>query len=265
MKDSFAPSILINPSRIIDGINIYDRNDYNEWYEVEYDTGIEPWGFSHRGAELYRHVYSVQKIKQYNAHPQALLELGCSKGLMTELLIDSSHTICAADVSLTALKACSKRCTTKAKQKNCQVDYFVTTTPHLPFAPNSFDVVTLCDGLAEWYSSDEQKQLALKDVHRVLKRGGIAILTDCLMPEQNKGAFELYEALIHDSPLAVVEISFLYDKPWYKFETLLKKAGLASKMRNVLASVTLAKALNSAGRLFGRKASRHIVIIVRKE
>lgn len=183
---------------------------------------------------------------------------------MTELLVPLCHTIYATDISLTALKACKQRCDPKAEEHNCQINYLVTTTPGLPFAADSFDVVTLCDGLAGWFLSEEEKKLALKDVHRVLKKGGVAILTDCLMPELNKGEFEAHEAFIRSSPLSITEVSFLYDKPWYKLESFLRKIGLVRKFGGILSSVPLAKVLNRFGRVIGRKASRHIVIIARK-
>ena len=266
MHQSVPDLLLINsPTKVVGAINVYERNDYNGWFEKEYESTVEPWNYSHRGAELYRHIRSVQKIRKYNAAPQTLLELGCSKGLMTEMLIPFSRSICAADISLTALKACEQRCTPKAVETSCKVGYFQATVPTLPFAADSFDIVTVCDGLAAWYLPDDQQRLALQDIWRVLKKGGFAILTDCLMPEHNKGEFEAYEAIVKDSPLIIIETSFLYDKPWYMLEGLLKKTGLERKFRSILVSIRLSKMLNSMGSLLGRKAARHIVIIVRKD
>lgn len=260
-----APSLTDIPTKIVDGISIYDRKDYNTWFETEYSSTTEPWEYSHRAAELYRHIYTVQQIRRYNAEPQTLLELACSKGLMTELLIPLSHSIYATDVSLTAVKACKQRCHTIAEKNNCHIEYFITTTPGLPFADNSFDVVTVCDGLVGWWFSEEQIQLALKDIYRVLKKGGIAILTDYLLQEPNKNVFKEYENNIRSGPFSIMEISFLYDIPWYKLESFLKKTGLERKLGGLLTSIPLAKTLNSIGRLIGRKAARHIVMVVRKE
>ncbi|MEJ6981567.1 class I SAM-dependent methyltransferase [Pedobacter sp. P351] len=254
------------PDTVSDGINVYDGVDFNNWFETAYNNTGEPWDYSKRAGELYRHIYSVQQIREYNDAPEVLLELGCSKGLMTELLIPSTKTIYATDISLTAIKACKQKCDPIAQESNCRIEYFVTTTPGLPFEADSFDVVTICDGLAGWWLSDDEKLAALEDTYRVLKKGGIAILTDCLMPEVNKGEeFGAYEQLIRKSPLSVVRITFLYDKLWYKLESLLKKTGMESTLRSMLTSIPLAKAFNGIGRLFGRKAARHIVVILRKD
>jgi ubiquinone/menaquinone biosynthesis C-methylase UbiE len=267
MNDSndIAPLVINSPTNTIDGIHVYDQKDYNQWFETEYNNNTEPWEYSHRAAELYRHQYSVQKILKYKPAPEMLLELGASKGLMTKQLIPFCNKIYAADISLTALKACKQRCDVEAKKYGCQMDYFLTTIPNLPFADESFDVVTICDGLAGWYLADDQRRLALIDVNRVLKKGGIAILTDCLMPERNKGEFDAYKSLVQQSPLSIKQVSYLYDKPWYMMESVFKKIGLERKASKILANISLAKILNKIGGIFGRKASRHIIVIVRRD
>ena len=267
MKDTVVlPTLIKNkPSEIIDGICFYHRDDYNQWFETEYNTSAEPWDYSKRAGELYRHIYTVQQIRRYKPNPDTLLELGCSKGLMTKLLLPFTKTIYAADISLTALKSCRERCAEQAKKHSHQMEYFGTTTPGLPFADDSFDVVMLCDGLYAWWLSDEQKREALEDSFRVLKKGGIVIMSDCLMPEENPAIFEEYEAMARNSPLTVVDISFLYDKLWYKLESLLKKVGLDRTFNSVLSSIPLAKALNDLGRIIGRRASRHIVVVLEKK
>ena len=265
-SDSTTLFLKTHPTRSSDGVNVYDSENDNNWFETAYNNTAEPWDYSKRAGELYRHLYSVQQIREYNNAPEVLLELGCSKGLMTELLIPFTQMIYATDISLTALKACKNRCDSLAEKSDCRIEYFVATTPGLPFESDSFDVVTICDGLAGWWLSDDQKLTALEDTYRVLKKGGIAILTDCLMPEVNKEEeFDAYELLIRKSSLSIVKISFLYDKLWYKVESLLKKTGMENKLSSVLTSIPLAKALNEIGRLFGRKAARHIVVILRKD
>lgn len=57
-----APLITQNPTKVFDGIKVYERKDYNEWFEAEYSNATEPWEYSNRAAELYRHIYSVQQI-----------------------------------------------------------------------------------------------------------------------------------------------------------------------------------------------------------
>jgi ubiquinone/menaquinone biosynthesis C-methylase UbiE len=261
---AFTPVLSQHPTTVIDEISVYNREDYNAWFEIQYNSKAEPWNYSYRAAELYRYQYTIQQLQQYNANPQIILELGCSKGIMTEMMIPFAKTIYASDISLTAVKACKQRCEAKAKRTGCKMEYFVTTTPGLPFLDDSLDVVTVCDGLVGWWFSEEQKRLALMDVHRVLKKGGIAILTDYL-PNVHNGGSKAYESLIENSPLTMVKMSNLYDKPWYKLESIVKKTGANNKLKGLLSSLPLAKMLNTFGRMIGPRAAHHIVIVVRKD
>ncbi len=254
------------PTKTLDGINCFNRDGDNEWFESAYTDLTEPWDYSKRGGELFRQKFSVEQIRKHNNAPKALLELGCSKGLMTKLLIPFCKNIYASDISLSAIKACKENCDIPAKQHNCNMEYFVTGIPGLPFADNSFDIVSICDGLAGWWLSVDQRRQALEDTHRVLKKGGIAILTDCLMPEVNKDEeFEAYIQVVRESSLSILEVKFLYDKPWYKLESVLKKNRLDGVFSKLLANVSFAKALNSVGGVIGKKVARHIVIIVQKD
>jgi ubiquinone/menaquinone biosynthesis C-methylase UbiE len=250
------------PTDNINGIKCFNRDGDNEWFETAYNDLTEPWDYSKRGGELFRQKYSVETIRTYNNAPEALLELGCSKGLMTKLLIPFCKNIYAADISFSAIRACKQNCDLQAGESNCNIEYFVTGVPALPFADDSFDVVSICDGLAGWWLSEDQRRDALEDTYRVLKKGGIAILTDCLMPEINKDEeFEAYQKVVRESSLTIVEVKFLYDKPWYKLESALKKAHLNGVFSLLLANVSFAKALNSISKLFGKKAARHIIIV----
>jgi hypothetical protein len=65
--------------------------------------------------------------------------------------------------------------------------------------------------------------------------------------------------------LSILDVKFLYDKPWYKLESVLKKNRLEGAFSKLLANVSFAKVLNSVGGVIGKKAARHIVIIVQKD
>jgi ubiquinone/menaquinone biosynthesis C-methylase UbiE len=263
-----AASVLVQgiiarqPDRIIDEIQIYDRADYNTWFEEEYQSNAEPWDYSKRGAEIVRHQYTLQKIRTFKPKAERLLELGCSRGLMTQQLAGIASGIVAADISLTAVRTCRKRCLSGVQKDKHNIAYFVTTVPDLPFNANVFDVVTLCDGLYGWWFSEENKKRALENVYQVLKPGGIAILTDCLMTRQDQMD---YRHMAENSPLTVKEVTYLYDKPWYTLESFVQKTGTGKLLGRMLRSVNVADFLNKAGRLLGQRASRHICIVVEKK
>jgi ubiquinone/menaquinone biosynthesis C-methylase UbiE len=252
------------PNKFIDGIGYYE-GDYNEWFEAEYNNNAEPWEYSKRAGELLRLEYTVNRIRSYSPSPKTLLELGCSKGLMTEMLMEFTDNIYATDISPTALKACKNRCEPQSEKQNCHVEYLATTTPGLPFEKDSFDVVTICDGLVGWWFSDDKKKLALEDAYKITKKGGYVILTDCLTPEVGLGDSKSYRTMVDDSQFSVVEVSFLYDKLWYKLDSVLRKTKLESILGSIRGSVPIAKLLNSIGSIIGEKASRHIVVVLRKD
>lgn len=262
-----ASSIALNalPTNVIDGIHVYSREDYNGWFENEYSTTAEPWAYSSRGAELNRHLYTLQQLKKYHPRPTNLLELGSSKGLMTVQLMQFCEEMTASDISVTAIKACKERCEAVRENTACSVNYFVTTTPGLPFAADSFDVVTIFDGMEGWWFPDDKKKEALEDIYRVLKKGGIAVLSDFFITTSNIERFAHYKSIIGNSALSIISVSHLYDRPWYLLESIAKKTHLQKPLQKILSSVSVAKLLNSIGKVFGRKMSNHIIIIAKKE
>jgi ubiquinone/menaquinone biosynthesis C-methylase UbiE len=252
---------LSNSYRPIDGIYQSPNQAYNPWFETQYSSGDEPWSYSRRGGELYRHTFTIEQLRQFCPGPSSLLELGCGSGLMTARFTAFTGELYAADVSLSAVKACKLRCDPLASKHNCQIQYYVTTAPGLPFDNDSFEVVTLCDGLIGWWFTQEQKQAALKDTYRVLQKGGYVILTDYATPDQ----FKPYINLVRQSELAIMKISYLYDRPWYLLEALAKRLPFKNLLQSIVASTRIAKLLHRAGSILGSTAARHIIIIARKE
>ena len=247
--------------RLLDGIAVTQEHDYNPWFENQYSTTAEPWSYSRRGGELYRHLYTVEQLRQFCPYPSSLLELGCSQGLMTAHLVPFTKELYASDISLSAVKACKQKCDALAAQHDCAMHYYVTTTPGLPFPESSFEVATLCDGMIGWWFSDDQQQAALQDTYRVLRKGGYAVFTDYITPDRFPGFIDLIEK----SAFSVVSTSYLYDKPWYLLESVAKKLPGKTLLEPIVASTQVAKLLHRAGRIAGTAAARHIVIVARKD
>lgn len=260
-----APAVITPPDGVIDDINIYSKEDHNNWFEKQYTDISEPWGYSKRGAELNRIRFTVEELKKYKSNPDILLEVASAKGLMTEKFLSFCNYVVASDISLTAVKACKERCVANNPNALSKMSFFVTGIPGLPFANEAFDVVTLCDGLVGWWFPDEKKKLALDDAYRVLKKGGIVVLTDFFTNENLLQKFDQYENIIRSSKFTVVSTKHLYDRPWYLMESIFKKLHLQNILRPVLSSVRIAKILNGIGKLGGRKLSNHFIIIARKD
>ncbi len=255
------PSLLKTPpSQIVDDILVYNNPEYNSWFEDQYQNTQEPWDYSRRGGERYRHNYTVQKIKQYNKRPERILELGCSKGLMTVQLPEFAREVYAADISLSAVKSCKAKCDPIAKKNGCSMHYMVASAPDLPFEDETFDVVMLCDGLIGWWFTEKQMKDTLQEAHRIVKKGGHVILTDFAVPEQ----FASHTELVRKSPLKVVEVSYIYDRLWYLMESFAKRTQTERLLSKPLASISVAKLLASVSSSFGPKASRHLMIVAQK-
>ncbi|GEO11169.1 class I SAM-dependent methyltransferase [Segetibacter aerophilus] len=261
MPQNYPATSLSDNFLLTGGIYHSQNQAYNDWFEKQYSRNEEPWNYSHRGGEIFRHKFTIQQLREFCPHPCALLELGCGSGLMTAKLASFTSKLYAADVSLSAVKACKQKCDPVARKHNCEIEYYVTTTPGLPFNDGSFDTVTLCDGLLGWWFTEEQKQAALKDTYRALQKGGYIILTDYTTADH----FADYIKLVNQSAFKIVKITYLHDRPWYLLESLAKKLPFKSLLKPIVASPHLAKLLHYSGRIIGPTSSRHIIIVARKE
>jgi FkbM family methyltransferase len=92
---------------------------------------------------------------------KCVLDLGCGNGCYTEELASRAAYVCGVDIQMSHLKA--------FKQSIPRVQ---AAAENLPFAPKSFDVVTMIEVL-EHTDSDRE---ALKECFRVLKPGGRLVL-----------------------------------------------------------------------------------------
>jgi len=91
-----------------------------------------------------------------------ILDIGCAYGYFIEIATKHGFICYGIDISNVALK--------EAKRHG---EVIKATAELLPFKSNSLDVVTLFDVIEHLESPFK----ALKEVHRVLKRGGILIIT----------------------------------------------------------------------------------------
>ena len=91
----------------------------------------------------------------------------------------------------------------------------------------------------------------------MLRPGGHALLTEHTRPER----FEEFIGGIAKSSLRIVDVRYLYDRPWYRFESWFAAIREWRPVKRLLRSVGLARALQAVGRLFGRRASRHVCVI----
>lgn len=100
-----------------------------------------------------------------------VLEAGCGNGYYLSLLnrLDVKLDLAGIDIDKSALKDAAKFIADK------KVKLVLADASGIPFADNSFDRVVMSEVIE--HVADERK--SLKEVYRVLKKGGILTLTTC--------------------------------------------------------------------------------------
>ena len=231
-----------------------------EFYENKYQHENEPWEYSKKAVEILRHEFIVELADSLNIILLNTLDVGCGKGNLIFQLDGMSKLILGIDVSETALsQARSKYQTSRAKFKS---EYFFSkdniTSTSLP--NNYFDLVLLCDGIKEWFDDDKKRITALKETSRIMKFGGVAIISDY----QKAKNFDNYIKMISSSPLKIVNVVYFHDRLCYQFYSWFKAIEKNFIIKNLYKSRILAKVLIKISSLFGRKGAKHLFVVAIK-
>lgn len=115
----------------------------------------------------YRHLRNYIFAQRYSAGTQRVLDLGCGTGYGTILLARGAGEVIGVDYDADAIAYCN----THNKTANAQ--FRVMDCRRLDFEAESFDAVVsvqVIEHIAEW-------ETMLGEVKRVLKKGGILVLT----------------------------------------------------------------------------------------
>lgn len=118
------------------------------------------------------HSFNVRRRRVYELLPHApgarLLDVGCGPGVMVGDLVTRGFDLYGVDISERMIEECRSRFP--------QLDagrFSVGRVQDLRFPSESFDVV-LCVGVVEYLEDDGE---AIREMARVLKPGGVAIIT----------------------------------------------------------------------------------------
>ena len=80
-----------------------------------------------------------------------------------------------------------------------------------------------------------------------------ALLTEHTRQER----FSVFVDEVRASPLRVESVSYLYDRPWYQFESWLKAVQHWAAAKALKRNLPLARALCGIGRMLGQRGARH--------
>ena len=226
-----------------------------EYFENLHRDVAEPWSFSERAAEILRHDWIASTMLRLDPAPRRTLDIGCSLGQLTARLAKSMADVYAIDLSTTALKRARRRVSSE------HVTFLAGSATDIPIASATFDMAVASDGLYSWNLSSEERNIALRELHRVLMPRGQILLTEYMRPER----FTDFIAEVRASPLRVLSLGYLYDRPWYQFESWLRAVQGSSIARALRRNLTIARLLQRVGRRFGPTASRHIWLLAMRD
>lgn len=133
----------------------------NREYYLMYKTEENHWWFKGKRKIIFSQLENYLKRKELK-----ILDLGCGTGIITKNL-KKYGDVKATDIKLVALNLCKRRGINNLVQSS------VTA---IPFKSDSFDVVTMFDVLYHKGVNSDVK--ALREAFRVLKPGGMLVLTD---------------------------------------------------------------------------------------
>ncbi len=178
---------------------IYD-NYGDRWYEADDD----PVALL-RAESKTKTPWILKKIAYYKLlHPETkVLDVGCGAGFLSNELAKAKMQVTGVDLSGDSLKVAAKYDITKS------VHYQVADAYHLPFADQTFDVLTAMDFLEHV----EQPAEVIKEFSRVLKPKGLFIFhTFNRNPLAHLVIIKLVEWLVKNTPKHMHVIN-LFIKP----------------------------------------------------
>lgn len=135
-----------------------------------------------------RHQYILEMVPEQKRGRNRALDIGCGSGVMVRDLLTRGYAVVAADISREMLKATRK--TVAGHPRATRVKYTQQDIEKMRLPNNAFDLI-ICSGVIEYLKEDDN---ALREIARVLKRGGVAFISI-----QNKVAL----------PRALIEFLFL--------------------------------------------------------
>lgn len=155
-KEYFMERRKINP----------DKTLSTNYFEALYQGSADPWDFENSAYEQEKYLATLAAIPEGN-YPKAL-EIGCSIGILTEMLAKRCEHLLAMDISETALNRARIRMVPFAK-----VDFLLGGIPK-DFPAGNFDLIVMSE--VGYYLSMEDLLISKAQIINALNPDGILIL-----------------------------------------------------------------------------------------
>ena len=225
------------------------------YFEQLYKTLGDPWGYRHAG-EQGKYRIMVDAARRWHPQPTRVLEVACSLGYMTEMLAGYAATVCAFDISTTAVEHTRARLARLLSRTQFEVRHGNALTPD--YARAQFDVIFAGDALIGAFDGGETAVQALRALLPLLTPGGVLIATDYINPL----AHSSYVQLIEKSGGSVHEKLYFDDRYWFRMRGALKGLRKTAFGERLLCSTSVYRWLAHRANARGPAGSKHFGLVV---
>jgi|SRR3989344_347552 len=159
------------------------------------------------------HTRKINSLKQLigNSNYSRILDIGCASGTLTKKISE----ICTGEI--TAIDAYNKAIA-YARKRHPEIKFLVADAHKLPFKSNFFDLIVSYETIE--HLIDPPK--ALKEIHRVLKRNGRAIIA----MDSGSLLFRIVWLFWENTKGKIWQGAHLHPFHHNELESVIKKAGL---------------------------------------
>lgn len=148
------------------------------WNEAARKLGDSPLATTHDRLLRDMEIEAVLKYVPSTKKKLKILDLGCGNGFSTiEYAKVRTHDFVGVDFSEEMIKFAEKALKKNQKKLKGSLSFSQGDALHLNFKDSAFDIVTTGRCLVNLVTVEDQKK-GLLEIHRVLKKGGYAILCE---------------------------------------------------------------------------------------
>jgi 2-polyprenyl-3-methyl-5-hydroxy-6-metoxy-1,4-benzoquinol methylase len=147
-------------------VNDYFESSHAYWRQIYFDDALLPTIYQDR------HSTALDWIRELGLRTDArILEIGCGAGLLSIDLARNGHTVDAMDSTAAMLLMTRRNAVSRGVHDRMRLH--LADVHALSFAAQTFDLV-IAIGVIPWLHSE---QIALQEIHRVLKHKGYLLVT----------------------------------------------------------------------------------------
>ena len=165
----------------------------SEYFKGVYDANEDPWNFETSQYEAKKYEATIASLPK--EHYESVLEIGCSIGVLTQLLAEKSTHLLATDISEKALDLAKKRCADLGNVAFRKLNF----QNELP--EEQYDLIMVSE--VAYYLSPKDWKVAVGNLYERLKTNGNIVLVHWLpevhdYPQTGDEVHQIFEKLMKD-------------------------------------------------------------------